>query len=102
VIGADDRLAQQQVQAKNPVLAEANIAALNAGHAYGETAELGGPLRSSTFDAVPARRGCTARHRRRSGQPRPGRGRAARRPADVLRRLSDHARQAILHNLVKA
>jgi 2-oxoglutarate ferredoxin oxidoreductase subunit alpha len=26
--------------AKNPVLAEANIAALNAGHAYGETAEL--------------------------------------------------------------
>ena len=28
--------------AKNPVLAEANIAALNAGHAYGETAELGG------------------------------------------------------------
>jgi 2-oxoglutarate ferredoxin oxidoreductase subunit alpha len=28
--------------AKMPVLAEANIAALNAGHAYGETAELGG------------------------------------------------------------
>ncbi len=27
---------------KNPVLADANIAALNAGHAYGETAELGG------------------------------------------------------------
>lgn len=27
--------------AKSPVLAEANIAALNAGHAYGETAELG-------------------------------------------------------------
>jgi 2-oxoglutarate/2-oxoacid ferredoxin oxidoreductase subunit alpha len=28
--------------AKNPVLAEANIAALNAGHAYGETAEISG------------------------------------------------------------
>jgi len=28
--------------AKNPVLADANIAALNAGHAYGETAEIGG------------------------------------------------------------
>ena len=28
--------------AKSPVLAEANIAALNAGHAYGETAEIGG------------------------------------------------------------
>ena len=31
--------------AKAPVLAEANIAALNAGHAYGETAELSGPLK---------------------------------------------------------
>ena len=30
---------------KNPVLADANIAALNAGHAYGETAELAGPLK---------------------------------------------------------
>ena len=29
--------------AKNPVLADANIAALNAGHAYGETAEIGNP-----------------------------------------------------------
>ena len=29
---------------KNPTLADANIAALNAGHAYGETAELGGQL----------------------------------------------------------
>jgi 2-oxoglutarate/2-oxoacid ferredoxin oxidoreductase subunit alpha len=29
--------------AKNPVLADANIAALNAGHAYGETAEIGSP-----------------------------------------------------------
>ena len=31
--------------AKAPVLADANIAALNAGHAYGETAELAGPLK---------------------------------------------------------
>ncbi len=30
--------------AKKPELAESNIAALNAGHAYGETAELSGPL----------------------------------------------------------
>ncbi len=30
--------------AKSDVLVEANIAALNAGHGYGETAELGGPL----------------------------------------------------------
>ena len=30
---------------KTPLLADANIAALNAGHAYGETAELSGPLR---------------------------------------------------------
>ncbi|MFN3517242.1 MAG: 2-oxoacid:acceptor oxidoreductase subunit alpha [Novosphingobium sp.] len=38
---------------KNPVLAEANIAALNAGHAYGETAELGGQLHKQHLDAVP-------------------------------------------------
>ena len=31
--------------AKNQVLADANVAALNAGHAFGETAELSGPLR---------------------------------------------------------
>ncbi len=30
--------------AKKPVLAEANIAALNAGHAYGETVEIGGDI----------------------------------------------------------
>jgi 2-oxoglutarate ferredoxin oxidoreductase subunit alpha len=37
---------------KNPLLAEANIAALNAGHAYGETAELGGQLHKSHIDKV--------------------------------------------------
>ncbi|MFC3711812.1 2-oxoacid:acceptor oxidoreductase subunit alpha [Sphingoaurantiacus capsulatus] len=35
--------------AKAEVLAEANIAALNAGHAYGETAEIGGPLKQFTI-----------------------------------------------------
>jgi 2-oxoglutarate ferredoxin oxidoreductase subunit alpha len=37
--------------AKNPVLAQANIAALNAGHAYGETAELAGPLKKLHIEA---------------------------------------------------
>jgi 2-oxoglutarate ferredoxin oxidoreductase subunit alpha len=37
---------------KNPVLAEANIAALNAGHAYGETAEIGGQIRKIHLDPV--------------------------------------------------
>ncbi len=35
--------------AKRPELADANIAALNAGHAYGETAELSGSLRHYTI-----------------------------------------------------
>lgn len=43
--------------AGNPVLAEANIAALNAGHAYGETAELAGPLRRLHIDPVPSEPG---------------------------------------------
>ena len=38
--------------AKNQVLADANIAALNAGHAYGETAELAGPLQRVHVDPV--------------------------------------------------
>ncbi|WP_425229910.1 2-oxoacid:acceptor oxidoreductase subunit alpha [Sphingomonas sp.] len=38
--------------AKLPVLAEANIAALNAGHAYGETAELSGPLKQHSIPAA--------------------------------------------------
>lgn len=37
-----------------PELAEANIAALDAGHAYGETAELSGPLHQYALDPVPA------------------------------------------------
>ncbi|MFA7604156.1 MAG: 2-oxoacid:acceptor oxidoreductase subunit alpha, partial [Novosphingobium sp.] len=39
---------------KNPILADANIAALNAGHAYGETAELAGPLKKLHLDPVPS------------------------------------------------
>jgi len=37
---------------KNKVLADANIAALNAGHAYGETAELAGPLKKLHLEPV--------------------------------------------------
>ena len=44
--------------AKNPILADANIAALNAGHAYGETAEIGNPgavpIPRKHVDAAPA------------------------------------------------
>ena len=40
--------------AKNATLAEANIAALNAGHAYGETAELSGPLKQHSIAAATA------------------------------------------------
>src|SRR5688572_3078270 len=43
--------------AKNPDLAEANIAALNAGHAYGETAEISGPLKKLHLPPVPAEPG---------------------------------------------
>ncbi len=43
--------------AKAPILAEANIAALNAGHAYGETAELSGPLKQHYIAAAPAEPG---------------------------------------------
>lgn len=43
--------------AKKPEIAAANIAALDAGHAYGETAELAGPLRQVHLDAVPSEPG---------------------------------------------
>lgn len=43
--------------AKMPVLAEANIAALNAGHAYGETAELGSSVKQHALAAAPAEPG---------------------------------------------
>jgi 2-oxoglutarate/2-oxoacid ferredoxin oxidoreductase subunit alpha len=40
--------------AKNPVLADANIAALNAGHAYGETAEVGSALKKFHIEPTEA------------------------------------------------
>jgi 2-oxoglutarate ferredoxin oxidoreductase subunit alpha len=43
--------------AKKPELAEANIAALNAGHAYGETAEIGGDIVQRSVPAAPAEPG---------------------------------------------
>jgi 2-oxoglutarate ferredoxin oxidoreductase subunit alpha len=43
--------------AKAPELAEANIAALNAGHAYGETVEIGAPVRQHRLAPVPAEPG---------------------------------------------
>src|SRR5687767_7766003 len=43
--------------AKAPELAEANIAALNAGHAYGETAEMGGQIHQRHLDPAPAEPG---------------------------------------------
>ncbi|RIX29352.1 2-oxoacid:acceptor oxidoreductase subunit alpha [Sphingomonas edaphi] len=43
--------------AKAPELAEANIAALNAGHAYGETVEIGGQVHKHHIDAAPAEPG---------------------------------------------
>jgi len=39
--------------AKNQILADANVAALNAGHAYGETAELGGHVKKLHLGPVP-------------------------------------------------
>jgi 2-oxoglutarate ferredoxin oxidoreductase subunit alpha len=43
--------------AKAPELAEANIAALNAGHAFGETAEIGQPLKQHHIEPAPAEPG---------------------------------------------
>src|SRR5215212_6946165 len=43
--------------AKAPELAEANIAALNAGHAYGETVEMGGQIPQRHIDPAPAEPG---------------------------------------------
>jgi 2-oxoglutarate ferredoxin oxidoreductase subunit alpha len=43
--------------AKAPELAESNIAALNAGHAYGETVEMGAPFKQHHIAAAPAEPG---------------------------------------------
>ena len=42
---------------KMPTLAEANIAALNAGHAYGETVEMGAPVKQHAIAPAPAEPG---------------------------------------------
>jgi len=42
---------------KSPTLAEANIAALNAGHAYGETVEMGAPVKQHALAPAPAEPG---------------------------------------------
>ncbi|MCP9223034.1 2-oxoacid:acceptor oxidoreductase subunit alpha [Erythrobacter sp. LQ02-29] len=47
----------KQKFAKKPEIAEANIAALDAGHAYGETAELAGPLKQVHIPPVPSEPG---------------------------------------------
>ncbi len=47
----------KQKFASKPEIADANIAALDAGHAYGETAELSGPLRQLHLDPVPTQPG---------------------------------------------
>jgi 2-oxoglutarate ferredoxin oxidoreductase subunit alpha len=47
----------KQKFAKAPELAEANIAALNAGHAYGETVEIGASVRPHHIAAAPAEPG---------------------------------------------
>jgi 2-oxoglutarate ferredoxin oxidoreductase subunit alpha len=57
--------------AKMPELAEANIAALNAGHAYGETAEIGGQLHQHHIDPRRPSRASTA------PSPAPRRSRSA-------------------------
>ncbi len=77
--------------AKTPELAEANIAALNAGHAYGETRRDRRADEAAPHRRRPGRAGpLPHRHRRGIALARPRRRRAAGRPADVLRRLSDH------------
>ena len=77
--------------AKAPELAEANIAALNAGHAYGETVEIGGVHRHHIAAAPGRAWPLPHRHRRRIAGAGPCRGCAAGRFEDVLRRLPDHA-----------
>ena len=49
---AAGRVAPGEVRRQERQLVDANVAALNAGHAYGETAELGAPLKQ--FRVAPA------------------------------------------------
>ena len=86
-----------------PEIADANIAALNAGHAYGETAELSGPLKQAAHrPGRAASRASTAR------SPAPKRSASASSPArswPSCRCSSAAIRsprpRAILHHLVR-
>ena len=86
--------------AKAPELAEANIAALNAGHAYGETVEMGAPFKQHHIAAAtePAR---PVSHGHRCGSARfgPGRGLPARRLKMFFGGYPITPASALLHHL---
>jgi 2-oxoglutarate ferredoxin oxidoreductase subunit alpha len=86
--------------AKKPELAEANIAALNAGHAYGETVEIGAQVRQHHIAAAPAEPGAVP-HRHRGGiaVARPRRRRPAGRPPMFFGGYPITPASAILHHL---
>ena len=67
--------------AKAPELAEANIAALNAGHAYGETVEMGAPFKQHHIAAGAGRAGPLPHGHRRRGAGARASSRAASWPA---------------------
>ena len=87
--------------AKAPELAEANIAALNAGHAYGETAEIGGQLTPAPYRSGAGRaRPLPHRHRRRGDLARawsPARSSPACRCSSAA--IRSRRPRAILHHL---
>ena len=85
---------QTKFGAKSDKLVEANIAALNAGHAYGETAEIGRPLKQLRVPAGrDAARPLPDGHRRRDRRAGAGGRRSARRASAISWLLSDHARE---------
>jgi 2-oxoglutarate ferredoxin oxidoreductase subunit alpha len=81
----------RQKFAKSPMLAEANIAALNAGHAYGETAELSGPLKQ--FHLAPVE--TEAAQKRSAWGWSPGRSLPASRCSSAVIRSPPRARSSI-------
>ncbi len=100
---AAGRLAQRQVR-PSPILAEANIAALNAGHAYGETAEIGGHhLKQTHIPAVQARAGALSHRHRRGGRfaraSSPARSWPSCRCSSAA--IRSRPASAILHHLVR-
>ena len=88
---------------KAPTLAEANIAALNAGHAYGETVEMGAPVKQHALAPAPAEPGL---YRTITGAESLAlglvAGAQAQRARHVLRLLSDHAGQSAASPFVEA